>query len=121
MLIEIVVAVGIIALVLLGVSDLMTRSSRVVTFQKQKDEAITIAQKLQNDYRTQRDIDPLGFYANAGNSILEPCISDTYKCTITMDTVTVPNFIQVTIKVEWKDGGQIFSTSLSQSLSKEIK
>ncbi len=33
MLIEIVVAIGIIGLVLVGVSDLMTRSSKVISFQ----------------------------------------------------------------------------------------
>ena len=121
MLIEIVVAVGIIALVLVGVSDLMTRSSRVVTFQKHKDEATTIAQKVLNDYRTQRDSDPLDFYASAGNNVMDPCVADTYKCTITMDTNAVPDFVLITVSVEWNDGGQVFSTSLSQSLSKDLK
>ena len=62
MLIEVVIAIGIIALVLVGVSDLMTRSLRVVTFQKQRDEANAYLQKMQNDLKAQRDADPEGFF-----------------------------------------------------------
>ncbi len=61
MLIEIVIAVGILALVLIGVSDLMTRTQRVSTFQAKRDEANSVAKKILNDYRLQRDIDPETF------------------------------------------------------------
>ncbi|KKT40606.1 MAG: hypothetical protein UX47_C0003G0041 [Candidatus Collierbacteria bacterium GW2011_GWA2_46_26] len=120
MLIEIVVAVGIIALVLVGVSDLMTRSARVTTFQRQKDEAFTISQRLLNDYRFQRDSNPQVFYDSAVGTILDPCVSGkTYVCTVSM--VKTLEAVLVTVKVEWGDGGQTFNISLSQSLSREIK
>lgn len=120
MLIEIVVAVGIIALVLIGVSDLMTRSSRSVTFQKQKDEAVTISQRLLNNYRVQRDSNPLAFYDGAGSSVLDPCISGKlYVCVVTMEKTA--DSVLVAVKVEWEDGGQTFSVSLLESLAKDIK
>ncbi len=120
MLIEIVVAVGIISLVLVGVSDLMIRSSRLTTFQRQKAEAFTISQRLLNNYRVQRDSNPQAFYDNAGGSVLDPCVSGkTYVCIVSMEKSA--EAVLVTVKVEWGDGGQTFDVSLSQSLSKEIR
>jgi type II secretory pathway pseudopilin PulG len=121
MLIEIVVAVGIIALVLVGVSDLMTRSSRVVTFQKQKDEAVTVAQRCLNYYRTERDSNPVEFYTKAENGSLGACPSESYTGTITPGTDVLPDSVRVTATVGWTDGPNNFSVSLSQSLAKEIK
>ncbi|EKD53174.1 MAG: hypothetical protein ACD_61C00122G0007 [uncultured bacterium] len=122
MLIEIVVAVGIIALVLVGISDLMTRSSRVVTFQKQKDEAVAVAQKCLNEYRTQRDSNPTEFYTDAKNGQLATCsVSETYTGSITLSTDVLTDSVLVTVKVGWTDGPNNFSVSLSQSLAKEIK
>lgn len=120
MLIEIVVAIGIIGLVLVGVSDLMTRSIRVVTFQKQKAEAITIIKKMLDSYRVLRDSDPDGFYASAGNALLDPCVAEKpYKCTVTMEKTA--DAVNVLIVAEWQDGGRTYNVSLSQSLARVVK
>jgi type II secretory pathway pseudopilin PulG len=121
MLIEIVVAVGIIALVLVGVSDLMTRSSRVVSFQKQKDEAVAVAQRCLNYYRTERDRNPAEFYTKAENGSLVTCPSESYTGTITPSTDVLIDSVHITATVGWADGPNNFSVSLSQSLAKEIK
>lgn len=120
MLIEIVVAIGIIGLVLIGVSDLMTRSSAVVTFQKQRDEALAIIKKKLTDYKVERDTNPDSFYLNAENAVIDPCKEDTiYKCQVTMEKTADTVYIMVT--VEWQDGGRTYTTSLSESLAKSIK
>ncbi len=120
MLIEIVVAIGIIALVLIGVSDLLIRSAKVATFQKQKNEAVTIIEAILNDYRTQRDSDPQEFYSTVTGDVLDPCVVDKpYVCTISVDKTA--EAVLVTIKAEWLDGGQTYSVSLSQSLIRNKK
>jgi type II secretory pathway pseudopilin PulG len=120
MLIEVVVAVGIIALVFVGVSDLMTRSLRVVTFQRQRDEASTILQKIQNDYKAQRDTDPDSFYNTVDNNVTDPCVSGKpYKCTVIVEKF--PNSITITVKAEWTDGGDPLSVSSIQSLARNVK
>lgn len=120
MLIEIVVAIGVIALVLIGVSDLMVRSAKVVTFQKQKDVAVALIGGLLNDYRMQRDSNPELFYTTVTSTVLDPCKADTaYVCTVIIDRS--PDAIILTITADWSDGGETYSTSLSQSLTRTVK
>lgn len=117
MLIEIVVAIGVIALVLIGVSDLMIRSAKVATFQKQKNEAVTIIDAILNSYRSRRDTDPQDFYNTVTGEVLDPCVANKpYVCTITIDKTA--DAVLVTIKAEWDDGGQTYSVTLSQSLTR---
>lgn len=120
MLIEIVVAIGIIALVLVGVSDLFVRSSRVVTFQKQKDEALSIAIEILNDYRLQRDEDPEGFYTAITGTVLDPCVAGKqYVCTITINKTADATVI--TVRADWSEGDSDLNVSISQSLSRTIR
>ena len=120
MLIEIVVAVGIIGLVLIGVSDLMTRSVGVVSFQKQKKEALMIITKKLNDYKTERDTNPDNFYTTVESSTIDPCVIDKpYKCLVTVDKTV--DAVKISITAQWQDGGRPYETSLSQSLSRTVK
>lgn len=120
MLIEIVVAIGIIGLVLVGISDLMTRSLMVVSFQKQKAESLLILKKMITDYRIARDSNPESFYDTAANAILNPCVpGKIYKCTVTMQKSA--EAVLVSIVAEWQDGGKTYSTSLSQSFTRDLK
>lgn len=114
-------AIGIIALVLVGVSDLMTRSLRVTTFQKQRDEASGILQKIQNDYKAQRDNDPEGFYTTLPlSTINDPCVvGKPYKCTISVDKQA--DLVTITATAEWGDGGNQLSVSSVQSLVRITK
>ncbi len=120
MLIEIVVAIGIIGLVLVGVSDLMTRSVSVASFQKQKEEAITIIKKILNDYKSDRDTNPDGFYAAISGSIIDPCKDGLpYRCLVTVSKNS--DSVTITVTAEWEDGGKTYKTALTQSLSRTIK
>lgn len=120
MLIEVVVALGIIGLVLVGVSDLMTRSVGVVNFQRQKSEALSIINKRLTDYKRDRDTDSESFYASAGDSVIDPCeAGKSYKCIVTM-TKTADS-VNILITAEWLNGGKTYSTSLSQSLTRDIR
>lgn len=120
MLIEVVVAIGIIALVLVGVSDLMTKSLSVITYQRQRDEALNILQKIQNGYKAMRDTDAEAFFNTVANTIIDPCeAGKNYKCTVLVDKQL--NSVLITVTAEWSDGGKTYNLSLSQSLFKTAK
>lgn len=120
MLIEIIVAIGVIGLVLIGVSDLMVRSSRVVTFQKQKDEALVLIEGILNEYRGERDENPSLFYDNVTGETRDPCIDGkTYVCVVTINKTA--DTVDITVRAEWDDGGQVLSVSLSQSLGRYFR
>lgn len=120
MLIEIVIAVGVLALVLVGVADLMTRSAKVATFQKQRDEATNITQTMINSYRNQRDTDPIGFYNTVSSTVLDPCVeAKPYVCTVTVTKAI--DEVMISIKTAWDDGGQTYDISLSITLARTIK
>lgn len=116
MLIEIVVAVGVLSLVLIGVSDLMTRSQRVGTFQRQKDEANTIARSLLNEYRIQRDNDPDTFEDNVVGLSRDVCVSGKdYSCTVEVNKLS--GAVEVIATVSWVDGVNTLSITLNQKLT----
>lgn len=121
MLIEIVIAIGIIGLVLVGVADLMTRSVRVVTFQKQKQVGLEIIKKMLIDYKSARDADPEGFYASIKNAVIDPCVATNpdYRCILTVDKSV--DEVAMSIKAEWQDGGRTYSVTLAQSLVRNLK
>lgn len=116
MLIEIVIAVGILALVLIGVSDLMTRTQRVSIFQAKKDEANSIAQQILNDYRLQRDNDPDEFATNVTGLNRSTCVEGKdYSCIALVEEVN--GDIDITVTVSWIEGENTFSVKLNQKLN----
>ena len=120
MLIEILVAVGIVGLVLVGVSDLLTRAIGATTFQKQKNEALIIVQKMLTDYKIARDTNPESFYNSIANTVIDPCTVGTiYKCTVTVDQAA--DSVIVSVVAEWQDGGRNYNVKLSQLLAREWK
>lgn len=116
MLIEIVISVGILALVLIGVSDLMTRTQRVSTFQAKREEANSIAKEILNDYRLQRDNDPEGF-SNSVIGINKPvCVEGKdFSCVAVADVVN--GDVDITVTVSWVEGENTFSISTNQKLN----
>lgn len=116
MLIEIVIAVGILALVLIGVSDLMTRTQRVSTFQAKRDEANSVAKKILNDYRLQRDTEPETFASTVTGLDRDVCVEGLdYSCTATVTNVN--GDVDISVVVSWVEGENTFSISTSQKLN----
>jgi type II secretory pathway pseudopilin PulG len=124
-LIEVVVAVGIIAVVLVGVSDIVTRSISLASFQSEKNTAMDIAQNQLSYYRQQRDLDPAYFFAtdNPGD-----CVNydrEKYNCTIFFDPTKADGVIVSTkmdIYVSWGGADKTkYSVNLSQTLSRPTK
>ena len=116
MLIEILVALGVLSLVLIGVSDLMTRSQRVGSFQAKKDEALSIARGLLNDYRIQRDNDPDGFKASVAGISKDICVDGKdYSCKV--DVAKDTGLVNLVVTVSWPDGDNTLSINLNQSLT----
>lgn len=119
-LIEIVVAVGIIVVVLVGVSDLITRSLGLSTFQKNTNIAVNIAQNQLTYYRQQRDQNPTDFFANLPSN--KTCVSNPsptkYGCNITYDLIGSPaTGVSMKVKIVWNDGDKTINTELSQDLA----
>jgi type II secretory pathway pseudopilin PulG len=124
-LIEIVVAVGIMALVLVGVSDLITRSLSLASFQAKKNIAINIANSQLTHFRQEKELNPTAFFASvAGNptvqcfEVTEPVIK---KCVIKYDNTGIPNGTKMTVSVDWSDGDKTITTELNQILAKPTK
>jgi type II secretory pathway pseudopilin PulG len=113
MLIEIVIAVGILALVLVGVSDLMTRSSKISTFQRKRGEAYEVAKTVINEYKLQRDNDPNVFQSSVAGIDREVCVAGKeFSC---LATVTIEgSSVNIVVKVSWIEGLNTFSVSLNQ-------
>lgn len=118
MLIEVIVAVGILALVLIGVSDLMTRSARLLSFQRDRDEAYTIARELLNQYREERDQDQEYFFNNVSGLSREVCVVDKkFGCRV--DISEAGGGILTKASVFWYEGGKKYEISLEQILTKK--
>ncbi len=126
-LIEIVVAVGIIALVLVGVSDLITRSLSLASYQTKKNQAINIAQDQLNHFRKFKDQEPLIFFEKPSDyNVCEPGFDTTkYTCAITYSNEVYEGGvivgIDMKVSVGWIDGNNNIMTELSQTLAKPRK
>lgn len=123
-LIEIVVAVGIIAVVLVGVSDLVTRSLGLSSFQSSKTIAINIAQNQLTYYRQKRDESPTDFFVDPQTNF-STCIGNydlgKYNCSIVYTNVGITNGLRMTVIVRWRDGDKEIDTELSQVLARPSK
>ncbi len=130
-LIEIVVAVGIIAVVLVGVSDLITRSLGLASFQANKNIAVNIAQNQINHYRLVKDQEPASFFTTNVQALYGDCVGENidpskFECTIlynieSNDAEGLPNLIRINVNIKWIDGDNEINTRLSQLLAKPTK
>jgi len=126
-LIEIVVAVGIIATVLVGVSSLITKSLSLSTFQSNKSRAVNAAQNQINHYAKVRDLSPSAFFGNYND--YTTCVEvpeQIASCQITYerlpsDTSQEITGVKIHVTVSWKEGDDTLSTELSQILAKPTK
>lgn len=125
-LIEIVVAVGIIAVVLVGVSDLIVRSLGLADYQSDKNVANNIAQKQLNYYRQARDQAPADFFnqddgnpSNRYSACIGPYDTDKYGCSIAYTYIT--NGVEMAVNISWKDGENEINMQLLQTLAKPTK
>lgn len=123
-LIEIVVAVGIIAVVLVGVSDLITRSLALSSFQTSNNNAVNIAQNQLTHYRQQRDQKPADFFLDpqTNYSSCDWYVFDKvkYGCTITYTAIGITG-VNMKVSIAWKDGDKEIKTELSQVLARPTK
>jgi len=127
-LIEILVAVSIIAVVLVGVSDLISRSLSLATFQTKKNAATNTAQDQLNYFRQIKDQEPTVFFDNLTN--YETCNpvydEENYTCEIfyTNETINAEGKISgvdMTVSITWSDGDKRIDTRLSQTLARPKK
>lgn len=126
-LIEIVVAVGIMATVLVGVSSLITRSLSLSTFQANKNMSVNTARNQIDHYSKIRDQSPSDFFLNYGS--YTGCVdvpSLVVSCQIVYQRIPPETNVEIDgvkmiVSVSWKEGDETVSTTLSQVLSKPIK
>jgi type II secretory pathway pseudopilin PulG len=131
-LIEIVVALGIIVVVLVGVSDLITRSLSLASFQASKNEATNIAQDQLSYLKHEKELEPTAFFlrqdvqngiGDCDNSINFD--TEKFVCKLQFeylyDGPTRLDAIIASAVVTWKNGDKEIVTKLSQTLVKPIK
>jgi len=116
MLIEVVIAVGVLALVLIGVSDLMTRSQRLTGFQAKRDEALSVGRSLLNEYRIQKENDPDGFESQVVGVNREQCVAGKdYSCRV--EVTKKVGAVDFYVTVSWPDGNNTLSVNLNQTFT----
>ena len=115
-LIEIIIATAIIAVVLVGVSDLITRSVSLATFQAKKNEAVNIAQNQLNYYRQQRDLAPKEFFLNPTTNCVGTFDTSIYTCRIFY--TESGDGLEMKAQITWIDGEKTIVTELTQLLGK---
>ena len=125
-LIEIVVAVGIIVVVLVGVADLISRSLSLSSFQANKNMAINVAQNQLNYYHQKRDLEPTKFFTSPNpDSDYSICVDNPsptkFECTIDYDSTGITNGTKMTVNILWNDGNNVVNTTLSQVLANPLK
>lgn len=118
LLIELVVAIGIITVVLLGVVDLATRSIKTVSIQKDKDEAVRMINKQLSSFTNE-----ILFDAENPPVDCPVIIPEEYGCSI--EAVLhksveggQDDYAEVTVTISWKSGDGRLSTSLSKIIKK---
>jgi Tfp pilus assembly protein PilV len=127
-LIEVVVAVGIIVIVLVGVADLISRSLSATSFQAKQKMAQNIAQNQLTSYRQERDQNQADFFIDT-QSKYGVCVGDfdieKFQCVITYlytyDGLGSINGVNMNVVVNWSDGDKQISTTLTQLLAKPTR
>lgn len=131
-LIEIVIALGIIVVVLVGVSDLISRSLSLASYQATKNQATNIAQDQLSYFKHEKELAPTDFFlrqdVQSGNGDCDNTAnidSTKFVCKIQFEYIydgsMKINGVIVTASVTWKKGNDEVTTKLSQTLAKQIK
>jgi type II secretory pathway pseudopilin PulG len=96
---EVVIAIGIIVVVLVGTSSLMTRNTRTISTNNSKDEAARLTEAQINNYRQLRDRDATTFFALNGitKGVFANCIGGWSQPTPT------PVLVPITCEVKFED------------------
>ncbi len=123
MLVEIVVAIGIVVLVLVGVSDLTTRTTKMYRLQKEKDEANRLIEARLNQYRDDRDRDVSGFFSTLpARGSFSSCSwtytpAGTYTCEVKYTDIAGQG-VRIDVRASWSSTAGVSQThSLSTVLT----
>ena len=109
---EVVVAIGVTAVVLVGISQLMSRSTVSIRQNKQKDEAIRVVDSKIQYYRRERDRNEDVFFKNIVHDLdsggFRTCLTPwpittqyTFDCTERFSSVT--EGVLVEVRASWTD------------------
>jgi len=117
LLVEIVVAVGVLAMVLLSVTDLMTRSTRLLTYERDREGAYSMAREILNTYRKERDTDSTLFFQTVSGLSRDPCFADKkFGCEVVVTSLA--NGVDIKVNVFWIDKEKRYDIKIDQVLSK---
>ncbi len=119
MLAEVLVAIGVIVLVLVGMTSLMTRSTKTVRETKMRDEAKRLIEGRLAYLRMERDRDQENYINNvAVNNMNCPWTftSDygSFSCAQMFSNITGGK--RATVTASWSEGGEARSMSMSADI-----
>lgn len=112
---EVVVAIGVIMMVLIGMSSLMSKSTKTIRQNDVKDEAVKLVEAQIRYYKDQRDRDINGFFANIAalpKDVYGPCawfaptpspVINDIRCEVMYSNITGGNGIGVRVKAVWTE------------------
>lgn len=114
---EVIIAVGVISLVLVSVSSLMSQTTKTYRLQKEKDEAVRLIETKLRYYRGQRDANTASFFSSIvlGDSSCMPWgVTTTGSFTCSVNFSNVSNGVKIVVTATWPTNN---STSLSTILT----
>lgn len=109
---EVVVAIGLLAIVLVGMSELISRSTVVIRLNKQKDEAARVAEARLSYLKQERDRDANVFFTSIVHNLdggMTDCgvnpwpIPTQYTFTCDESFTSVSSGVQVDVRASWTD------------------
>ena len=127
---EVLVAIGIIVVVLIGMSNLMTKTTKTVSQNTTKDLAVSLVQSQLNFYKTERDknvndffIKPANGTSNLPNGSCDPWQPATHALLVpiacTVSSTVIPGGANITVTATWTQSEpNDSSVSLTNSLMK---
>lgn len=119
MLVEIVVAIGVVMLVLVGISDLTSRTTKMYRLEKEKDEANRLLEARLSQYKNDRDRDSTAFFSGiTQKNVWLPCswtftTTVTYTCEVMYSDITGQGS-KVVVRATWTGSAGV---TISHTLS----
>lgn len=116
-LIEMVIAIGLVAFVLVGLVAGATASLKTARLSRERNRAVQLAQTELEAARRERDADPDVFFGSAGTT--GPTNSGTNPTySITVVRTLVGSAMEVVVTVSWVDAGNTYTVTEETTLAR---
>ncbi len=105
---EVVIAIGLLALILVGMSELISRSTVSTRLSKQKDEGARLVEARLSYFRQERDRDAANFFNSLAletegfvDCVSDPWVSTTFACAEKFTNLADSSGVLIEVRASW--------------------